>query len=87
MSRRHLSREPRLAEPNVNPSSRGGRALEPEKRRSILPRVIAAIAVVVLAAYLLNGRGGPATPGWQNVHPPIAPTHITPDGLPARSGI
>ena len=44
-------------------------------------------AVVVLAAYLLNGRGSPMASRWQNVHPPVVPTHITPDGVPGKGGI
>jgi hypothetical protein len=100
MSKRHLSREARLAELRLDPrlDSHPGRprettiepparrrSIEPQRRRSILPRVIAAIAVVGLAAYLLNGLGGPSGSSWQNVHSPVVPTHITPDGLPGRS--
>ena len=85
MSRRHLSRETRLAEPRLD-HPRETTIEQPQGRRSILPRVIAAIAVVGLAAYLLNGRGDATGSGWQNVHPPVVPTHITPDGLSGRSG-
>ena len=97
MSQRHLRQERRLAEPSpvearVVETIRGrtpseGFDSEPVRRRSILARVIAAIAVVVLAAFLLNGRGSPLASRGQNVHPPVAPTHITPDGLPGRPRI
>jgi hypothetical protein len=87
MSQRHLSREPRLADPRLVRPSRESVDAEPEKRRSILPIVIAALVMVGLAAYLLNGRGGPTASGWQNLHPPVVPTHITPDGVPGRPGI
>jgi hypothetical protein len=49
--------------------------------------VIAALVVVGLAAYLLNGRGSPTASGWQNLHPPVVPTRITPDSVPGRPGI
>jgi hypothetical protein len=97
MSQRHLSQdllrqdllnqEQRIAELRLGRPSRRSPAAEPEKRRSMLPMVIAAFVVVGLAAYLLNGRGGPTAPGWQNLHRPVVPTHITPDGVPGRPGI
>jgi hypothetical protein len=82
-----LSQEQRIAELRLGRPSRRSLATEPEKRRSILPMVIAAFVVVGLAAYLLNGRGGPTASGWQNLHRPVVPTHITPDGVPGRPGI
>jgi hypothetical protein len=84
MSQRHLSRETRLAEPSLG-RRRETTIAQPERRRSILPRVIAAAVVVGLAAYLLNGWASPTGSGWQNVHPPVVPTRITPDGPPGRS--
>jgi hypothetical protein len=53
----------------------------------ILPGVIAALAVVGLAAFLLSGNGNPTAGGWQNVHPPVVPTQLTPDGLPGRPAV
>jgi hypothetical protein len=87
MSQRHLSQEPRLADPRLGRPSPVSVAAVPEKRRSILPMVIAALVVVGLAAYLLNGRGSPTASGWQNLHPPVVPTRITPDSVPGRPGI
>jgi hypothetical protein len=100
MSQRHLSRDPRLteprlteprladprlADPRLGPTSpRGGRDAQPEKRRSVLPSVIAAFVVVGLSGFLLSGRGHPTATGWQNLHPPFVPTQLTPDGVPAR---
>jgi|GraSoiStandDraft_1057264.scaffolds.fasta_scaffold185521_2 hypothetical protein len=87
MSQRHLSQEQRIADLRLSAAYPRRRDAEPEKRRSILPRVIAAFVVVGLAAYLLNGRGSPTASGWHNLHPPVAPTHITPDGVPGRAGL
>jgi hypothetical protein len=56
-----------------------------QRRRSILPTVIAALAVVGLVAFLL-GDGGRTTEAWQNIHPPVVPTQITPDGVPGHAG-
>jgi hypothetical protein len=87
MSQRHLSQEQRIAELRLSSDYPRSRDAEPEKRRSILPRVIVAFLVVGLAAYLLNGRGNTTGSRWQNLHPPVVQTHITPDGVPGRPGL
>jgi hypothetical protein len=88
MSQRHLSPDPRLADPRLGPlSPRRERDAEPEKRRSVLPSVIAAFIVVGVAAFLLSGQGARTTGAWQNLHPPFVPTQLTPDGVPARPGL
>ena len=91
MSQRHLSQEQlsqaqRIAEFRLGRAPRRSRDAEPERRRSILPMAIAALVVVGLAAYLLNAWGSPTASSWQNLHRPVVPTHITPDGVPGRPG-
>jgi hypothetical protein len=68
-------------------SNDGGNNPMSQRRRSILPTVIAALAVVGLVAFLLGGDGGRTTEAWQNIHPPVVPTQITPDGVPGNAGL
>jgi hypothetical protein len=49
-----------------------------------LPGVIGVLVVIGLAAFLLSSRGHPTATGWQNLHPPVAPTQITPDAVPGK---
>ena len=58
-----------------------------QRRRSILPTIIAAFAVVGLVAFLLSRDGGRTTDAWQNLHPPVVPTQLTPDGVPGHAGL
>jgi hypothetical protein len=57
-----------------------------QRRRSILPTIIAAFAVVGLVAFLLSRDGSRTTDAWQNLHPPVVPTQLTPDGVRGSAG-
>jgi hypothetical protein len=61
---------------------------DPEITGWVLPTVIAVLVMAGLAAFLLTGdrtgtaaRSAPETTG-QSMHPPVAPTPITPDVAP-----
>ncbi len=84
MSQCQLNQDQRIAELRLRPPSRRSHYAGPEKRRSVWPGVIAAFVVIGLAAFLLSNRGNPTPTGWQNLHPPVVPTQLTPDGAPGR---
>jgi hypothetical protein len=88
---RFSDRDPRL-DSRFRPSSAGTGPAMDETTGWILPTFFAALAVAGLAVFLLTGdrwtsdatrtaaTPAPETTG-RNVHPPIPPTQISPDGV------